>query len=429
MAEKFGIYRPLNTDKQEFRLMQVEYHDDEGIQCSLQVFEHNLAPSYEALSYAWTEEGPSREIQLNAHRFFVRPNLHEFLKRAKVEHYTGWIFIDALCINQNDKQEKGSQIRMMSALFRRASGLVAWLGSSYPKGDVDPKHEKIVEHEDYGRLRVRLKWADEKYIFCWFPWSYWSRLWIVQEIIICQRVTFRLQEFKLEIAEALEMLSLYCNIDKVTQKPLAGSTCYGNDDATEAMLLAHFFLRWRNLYHRAQNSSLALFDAVVMLSQQRCREKYDIIFGLLGLTRSLLQPDYDMPRIELYLRVLIEGTLDGVLREKRPADMRYFNPEFIPSLLSALGLSGSDLLVACTTYQAWKLCKAHCGRVTELEKYFENPWVHRCGITLSRKWLTSSKVTGPGELGKGKTLTEWARLVKTIYQDVLGQMQLTYGTF
>ena len=39
------------------------------------------------------------------------------------------LWIDALCINQNDDSEKEKQVAMMGTIFERAQNVVIWLGS------------------------------------------------------------------------------------------------------------------------------------------------------------------------------------------------------------------------------------------------------------------------------------------------------------
>jgi hypothetical protein len=56
--------------------------------------------------------------------------------------------------------------------------------------------------------------------------------------------------------------------------------------------------------------STTLVDAILSYSRQACSEPLDIVFGLLGLTNSQLQPNYSMSRSELFLRVLIESVVD-----------------------------------------------------------------------------------------------------------------------
>ena len=39
-----------------------------------------------------------------------------------------WIFIDALCINQDDSLERSGQVNLMGAVYSNAEEVVAWLG-------------------------------------------------------------------------------------------------------------------------------------------------------------------------------------------------------------------------------------------------------------------------------------------------------------
>ena len=48
------------------------------------------------------------------------------LQRQVTEH--GYVWIDAICINQSDQVEKSTQVAIMSDIYRAASSVVAWLG-------------------------------------------------------------------------------------------------------------------------------------------------------------------------------------------------------------------------------------------------------------------------------------------------------------
>jgi hypothetical protein len=45
------------------------------------------------------------------------------------ERHICWIFIDALCINQEDVQERGQQVKLMRQIYRDAEEVIAWLNT------------------------------------------------------------------------------------------------------------------------------------------------------------------------------------------------------------------------------------------------------------------------------------------------------------
>jgi hypothetical protein len=80
------------------------------ISCQTTQFSLQECPSYAALSYACGAKPARSMIKLNGSDWFVRKNLWRFLDQytALRNHLDGveWLWIDAICINQNDNLEK-----------------------------------------------------------------------------------------------------------------------------------------------------------------------------------------------------------------------------------------------------------------------------------------------------------------------------------
>ena len=82
---------------------------------------------YEALSYAWGEDTlhSNYQISLNGLTFAVTRNLEAALKALRKKHRNRVVWVDAICINQNDSDDKGRQV---SAERRLLYGIhAAWL--------------------------------------------------------------------------------------------------------------------------------------------------------------------------------------------------------------------------------------------------------------------------------------------------------------
>jgi hypothetical protein len=125
-------YQPLDTSKLEIRVITL-YPGSRTtpINCSLTHITTNsksTKPIYKALSYTWgTAEGP-KTIALDGMQVQVRENLWQALYHLRSEEHELMIWIDALCINQNDLQERGSQVSRMSAIYGIAKEVIVWLG-------------------------------------------------------------------------------------------------------------------------------------------------------------------------------------------------------------------------------------------------------------------------------------------------------------
>lgn len=79
---------------------------------------------YEALSYTWGTSS-NHVITLNGqHAFPVTNNLFYALKRLKYAHTVRVLWIDAVCINQSDLQERSQQVQHMRSIYREASRVI-----------------------------------------------------------------------------------------------------------------------------------------------------------------------------------------------------------------------------------------------------------------------------------------------------------------
>jgi hypothetical protein len=127
-------YSYSHLGPREIRLLQILPSDDEP-RCS--IAHHNLdtAPSYKALSYVWGDPTPCRALTLNHGHFSIALNLDSALRCLHPTEVGSLIWIDAICINQNDNTEKGSQVKMMGEIYRLATQVIVWLGTRSEDSD------------------------------------------------------------------------------------------------------------------------------------------------------------------------------------------------------------------------------------------------------------------------------------------------------
>ncbi|RBR25242.1 uncharacterized protein FIESC28_01977 [Fusarium coffeatum] len=135
-------YSPLNDAQGSIRLLQISKGwGREEISCSLfqtvLVLDENQAPDrtliipYIALSYVWGREGFDHQILIDNQPFMVKPNLFSALQHIRRTDQDVILWVDAICINQRDKKERGHQVAQMRYVYEAAEEVVIWLG----KGD------------------------------------------------------------------------------------------------------------------------------------------------------------------------------------------------------------------------------------------------------------------------------------------------------
>ena len=132
-------HHPLDLGAQHVRLVKVvtigTYQKPKTppiINLELAHVDLQKLPRYSALSYTWGPPEPTKEIRINNQSFLVRENRWHFLDVAatKYDIRANWIWIDQLCIDQNNTNERNHQVAMMGRIYEHATQVIAWLGVS-----------------------------------------------------------------------------------------------------------------------------------------------------------------------------------------------------------------------------------------------------------------------------------------------------------
>jgi hypothetical protein len=93
-------------------------------------------PVYQALSYTWGDPNRVCTIILNGQKISVGTNLEEALQYFYSISYLGLLWVDAICINQNDNDEKNWQVQQMRDIYAQAEFVIAWLGAASDGSDL-----------------------------------------------------------------------------------------------------------------------------------------------------------------------------------------------------------------------------------------------------------------------------------------------------
>jgi hypothetical protein len=153
---------------------------------------------YSALSYVWGDPARVHNIRVNGQDYGVTENLMFFLRRPREHPMLFWI--DAICINQDDLQEKSVQIQLMKQIYENASDIHAELG---PATEVEERVcDQIMQiskavDEEMSRLcefrgiplfeKMRVPFVDTYESEVWqnigrfLARPLWSRVWVMQE--------------------------------------------------------------------------------------------------------------------------------------------------------------------------------------------------------------------------------------------------------
>lgn len=124
------LYTPLDSERAAFRLCFIEPGEwDDPVECRMTTRRIDDMDEYLCLSYAWGTENELATIQVNSHTKRVTRNLYSAMRRLRWHGYFGALWIDAICINQMDDEEKSVQVSLMANTYAKAQRVFVWLES------------------------------------------------------------------------------------------------------------------------------------------------------------------------------------------------------------------------------------------------------------------------------------------------------------
>lgn len=280
----------------DIRIVQVQPgRRGSPIRCYLRTHNLQTGPEtdYIALSYVWGPETYQPTIFLNGRSFPVTRNLHCALQHIRDRNSQMSLWIDAVCINQDDNEERGHQIAHMRSIYRCASRVIIWLGEADETSDVAVDYLRYEAHDDHTMPPCVID------IFC-RPW--WSRVWVVQEAASARsEPVFRCGDKELPWS---------CLRSLQSKVPFTGWLQYVMEvrrwrhllqDAGDPMAKMHTTIHMRMFYGAVDRlrhgSALSWRDVLALGYVMQSTDPRDRIYALMGLLdpqKSLrLEPDYD----------------------------------------------------------------------------------------------------------------------------------------
>ncbi|KAK3996790.1 heterokaryon incompatibility protein-domain-containing protein [Cladorrhinum sp. PSN332] len=276
-SEATGIYQERLSPNQ-FRLLCLppanSNQTDSPIHVTLEAHDHERYPEYETVSYTWGGEGNDASL---CSPIYVGPywdvllqtkNCWDMLKFLQSPRCPRLVWVDAICINQSDKIEKGIQVAKMRFIYKNCTRAVVWLGkdAAKPRFGCYPLRRNLNEactlsERYYGPLenndKVNLLWLLQH--------RYFSRVWIVQELLLSRQILIPVEDSEI-LVDSLSIRAL---------GDLQNTTSPWLQYATQGRYL-----------------NLNVFQLMAATAKSKATDPRDKLYGLLGLTASTAFPDY-----------------------------------------------------------------------------------------------------------------------------------------
>ena len=305
-------HRTLPEHGRWIRLLEIlpAVDPDTMIQCRLFDVELSDAPPYAALSYACGANYDRKKITIEGHRFLVMESQLVLLRsmRFRREDLNPAMWFDALCINQEDYNERSIQVSITGDIFAQAREVVVGLSDGDESDDRairflaelalstscltrSNRTEEAVNLAKEAVLRIDRSggWED---ILRIFQNAWWTRRWMIQEIILGLKavVLFGSMSFNSNIIEQVMLVENF--IERVLRESKSPSfaAIERNPGWHAAKQVVHTRLEYR------RNRQLALPMILWRFRNSITTDARDTIYALLGLCRLQNSP-HGCPRI------------------------------------------------------------------------------------------------------------------------------------
>jgi hypothetical protein len=396
-------YSPLEGSD-SIRLLQVETVGTTAqgrgpIRCWIRHFSLSNAPPYRALSYGWGPDS-TKKIFLNDKIVTVRRNLWEALAHIQfacfdfrtaekeeifTEENSKWVWIDVLCVDMSNVEERNGQVPVMGAIYGRAVEVLVWLGceSDFRHGariSAAMEALALMNDDKSGQDPSQVLDRNHEGLLALFQLPYWQRLWIVQEVILAAKITLLFDK----VSTSWKNIT---NFRKLLSSPyfpnkfglLPGSTF---THTHKANLLACQAFRLDR--HRTRSHRHVLGYLIEDFQDTICTDPRDKVYGLLGLADDCQQGQIEVNYFKTLFQ-LYADVIDFYSSSRRSPGPSQHTPRFSQILQQAFK---TDLTPGATEYQL------------KLHPSLRQPTLHifsvRCGFIT--KFIRSIDLSSPSSI-------------------------------
>ncbi|KAE8382672.1 heterokaryon incompatibility protein-domain-containing protein [Aspergillus bertholletiae] len=297
-------YSTLRLGPNMTRLVRLLPPEKDGSRIECELFNYILPERsvrkhlYEALSYVWGSESKPCTIFLNGIAFPVTKNLYTALLHLRDPQLARTIWVDAICIDQDNDDEKSIQIPLMRAIYAQADRVIVWLGEAIEDGDNALKRiHRLAEDQslqDKSLLAQSHKTSDDACLKL-LQREWFQRIWVLQEVgvaryisIICGSVQINGHVF----CEGLSILGYSLDLPR-TIRPVVH------------LIKGALF---RPSYEIDSCGTLAIGELLDMYRNHHATILHDKVYALLGLSaedadKTDLKPNYRLQWNDVFKKV------------------------------------------------------------------------------------------------------------------------------
>lgn len=172
------LYPPLPRGNGNIRLLRLFPSKNEAAIIKCQIFNYSLEPDksthlYDALSYVWGDPDETLPIFIDGQVLHITANLRAALLRLRDRSLERIIWVDAVCINQANEEEKGHQIQSMARIYGQAIRVIVWLGEAQDDSNQALETIRSVAEDEYTNVS-----NNQKAVLALIQRPWFERIWV-----------------------------------------------------------------------------------------------------------------------------------------------------------------------------------------------------------------------------------------------------------
>lgn len=217
--------------KDEMRILRLmpAVSDAKEIVCNLEVFPFEKPPDFEALSWCWGDQRGGEELKIHENlggevtvsSIQISPNLYDALVALRSPEKARLLWVDAVCINQNDTAERNEQVPQMDRIYGKSQETCIWLGRKDATSDgainfIESNVLKLWEFDKLCENHMMTTQWEALINLMRRPW--FSRRWVVQEIALSTKATIYCGEKKIKWQDFADAVSLFVEVESATHR-------------------------------------------------------------------------------------------------------------------------------------------------------------------------------------------------------------------
>lgn len=265
---------------------------------------------YETVSYTWGESPRFTSClfcESGATIVRITPNVEDILRYLRKAARIRYLWIDAICLNQNDHAEKSIQVPLMAEIYSQCRKTHLYLGGVTGSSTLFSFFRRLVIDRHIRIPDSGIVASHNMESFLHHP--FWSRRWILQEVVLGRDATIRSGRDSIPWATLRAALQLV-------------DTCHRTKIKPPALTLANHSLDFITRYEPL--IFLCLLDE---FAHAACADPRDRLFALYGLCpsgTSVLNSnvDYTIPWTKVYERVAVDAHQRSSVLGRRESKIR-----------------------------------------------------------------------------------------------------------